>query len=77
LLTNAYGFVSTVTGSAMSQLTTVFSWTLGVTVLGEPLRPVGLAGAVICIFGVMLSSRASERPTLGPEQAKASSPLAR
>lgn len=76
LLTNAYGFVSTVTGSATSQLTTVFSWTLGVTFLGEALRPVGLAGAAICLFGVMLSSRARERPSLEPEQAPPA-PLAR
>lgn len=64
LLTNAYGFVSTVTGSAMSLLMTVFSWTLGVVFLGEALRPVGIAGAAVCIFGVLISSRASERPPI-------------
>jgi drug/metabolite transporter (DMT)-like permease len=74
LLTNAYGFVPTVTGSALSLLTPVFSWTLGVAFLGEALRPVGIAGAAICIFGVLLSSRASERSAPGPEQAKASPP---
>ena len=77
LLTNAYGFVSTVTGSAMSQLTTVFSWTLGVTFLGEAVRPVGIAGAALCIFGVMLTSRASGRPAAVPERVEPSPPLVR
>jgi len=56
LLTNAFRYVPVMIGSATTQLTTVFAWTLGVVVLGEEVRPLGVVGAVICIAGVVIAS---------------------
>ncbi len=56
LLTNAFRYVPVMIGSATTQLTTVFAWTLGVLVLGEEVSALGVLGATICITGVVVAS---------------------
>ncbi|MBF5041476.1 DMT family transporter [Aggregicoccus sp. 17bor-14] len=53
LLTYALGFVSTATGGVATQLTPAFSWLLGALLLGEPILPLALVGALVCMGGVL------------------------
>lgn len=44
---------STAAGGITTQLTPAFSWLLGALLLGEPLQPLAVVGAVICMGGVL------------------------
>lgn len=54
LFTYAFGYVSASAGSAVTQLTPVFSWALAALFLDEVPRPLTAAGAVVCVLGVLL-----------------------
>ncbi|MDC0714995.1 DMT family transporter [Stigmatella sp. ncwal1] len=51
--TYAMGYVTTAMGGVGSQLTPVFSWLLGAVFLAEPLAPLALLGAALCVGGVL------------------------
>jgi len=44
---------STAAGGIITQLTPAFSWMLGALLLGEPLQPLAMVGAVVCTGGVL------------------------
>jgi drug/metabolite transporter (DMT)-like permease len=44
---------STAVGGITTQLTPAFSWMLGALLLGEPLQPLAVVGALICMGGVL------------------------
>jgi drug/metabolite transporter (DMT)-like permease len=58
LLTYGLAYVPTASGTATSLLTTIFSWTLGAVFLHEGVNLVSAMGAMLCIVGVVLASRA-------------------
>jgi drug/metabolite transporter (DMT)-like permease len=51
--TYAMGHVSTALGGVGSQLTPAFSWALGAFFLSEPVAPLALLGASVCVVGVL------------------------
>jgi drug/metabolite transporter (DMT)-like permease len=53
IFTYAMGFVTTAMGGVGSQLTPAFSWALGAFFLAEPVAPLALLGAVVCVAGVL------------------------
>ncbi|WP_224245885.1 DMT family transporter [Hyalangium gracile] len=53
LFTYAMGYVTTAMGGVGSQLTPAFSWVLGALFLAEPVAPLALLGAVVCVVGVL------------------------
>ncbi|MFL5346305.1 MAG: DMT family transporter [Hyalangium sp.] len=53
LFTYAMGHVSTALGGVGSQLTPAFSWVLGALFLAEPVAPLALLGAAVCVGGVL------------------------
>jgi drug/metabolite transporter (DMT)-like permease len=53
VFTYAMGFVTTAMGGVGSQLTPAFSWALGAVVLAEPIAPLAVFGAVVCVAGVL------------------------
>ncbi|SEL96489.1 Threonine/homoserine efflux transporter RhtA [Stigmatella aurantiaca] len=53
IFTYAMGHVTTAMGGVGSQLTPVFSWLLGAVFLTEPVAPLALLGAALCILGVL------------------------
>jgi drug/metabolite transporter (DMT)-like permease len=53
IFTYAMGHVTTAMGGVGSQLTPVFSWLLGAVFLTEPVSPLALLGAALCILGVL------------------------
>lgn len=69
LFTYAFKYVSAARGSAATQLTSVFTWMLGVLVLHESLRTQALSGAAICVGGVVISTLIPARiPAIRPPQ---------
>jgi drug/metabolite transporter (DMT)-like permease len=44
---------STAVGGITTQLTPAFSWMLGALLLGEPLQPLAVVGALICMGGLL------------------------
>jgi drug/metabolite transporter (DMT)-like permease len=53
VFTYAMGHVTTALGGVGSQLTPAFSWVLGALFLAEPVAPLALLGAVVCVGGVL------------------------
>lgn len=53
IFTYAMGHVSTALGGVGSQLTPAFSWVLGALFLAEPVAPLSLLGAAVCVAGVL------------------------
>lgn len=51
--TYALGYVTAVAGGVATQLTPAFSWVLGALFLGEAVSPLALAGALVCVAGVL------------------------
>jgi drug/metabolite transporter (DMT)-like permease len=51
--TYAIGYVTAATSGITTQLTPAFSWLMGALLLGEPLRPLAVMGALICMGGVL------------------------
>jgi drug/metabolite transporter (DMT)-like permease len=64
LFTYGMGFTSASAGSAITQLVPVLAWTLGVTLLAEPVAPLSALGALLCISGVVIG--ALRQPRRGP-----------
>jgi drug/metabolite transporter (DMT)-like permease len=48
------GFTTASRGSAMTQLVPVVTWVLSVSLLGDWPQPITLAGAVLCLAGVLI-----------------------
>jgi drug/metabolite transporter (DMT)-like permease len=69
LLTHAFKFVSVIVGGVTTQLTTVFSWTLGVVFLGEKITVLAAAGALLCAIGVTIASGLATSGRARPELA--------
>lgn len=53
VFTYAMGYVTTVMGGVGSQLTPAISWVLGAVFLAEPVAPLAVLGAVVCVAGVL------------------------
>ncbi|MBN1207081.1 MAG: DMT family transporter [Myxococcaceae bacterium] len=53
VFTYAMGYVTTALGGVGSLLTPAFSWALGALVLAEPVAPLALLGAGVCVGGVL------------------------
>lgn len=53
IFTYAMGYVTTALGGVGSQLTPAFSWVLGAFFLAEPVAPLALLGAAVCVGGVL------------------------
>lgn len=53
VFTYAMGYVTTAMGGVGSQLTPAFSWVLGAVVLAEPVSPLAIFGATVCVGGVL------------------------
>ncbi len=53
IFTYTLGYVSTALGGAGSQLAPAFSWILGAIFLSEPIAPLAVFGAGVCITGVL------------------------
>jgi drug/metabolite transporter (DMT)-like permease len=53
LFTYAMAFVTAAAGGLTNQLTPAFSWVLGALLLGEPLHPLAVLGAMVCMGGVL------------------------
>ncbi len=53
VFTYAMGHVTTAMGGVGSQLTPAFSWVLGAVVLAEPIAPLAVLGAALCVAGVL------------------------
>jgi drug/metabolite transporter (DMT)-like permease len=53
VFTYAMGYVTTAMGGVGSQLTPAFSWVMGAVVLAEPVAPLAILGAVVCVGGVL------------------------
>lgn len=53
IFTYAMGYVTTALGGVGSQLTPAFSWVLGAIFLAEPVAPLALLGALVCVGGVL------------------------
>jgi drug/metabolite transporter (DMT)-like permease len=53
VFTYAIGYVTTAMGGVGSQLTPAISWTLGAIFLSEPVAPLAVLGAVVCVAGVL------------------------
>jgi drug/metabolite transporter (DMT)-like permease len=51
--TYAMGYVTTAMGGVGSQLTPAISWVLGALFLSEPVAPLAVLGAVVCVGGVI------------------------
>lgn len=67
LFSYSFKYISAARGGAVNQLTSAFTWLLGVMVLHESLQPRALLGAAICVGGVLLSSLAVPRPAAGEQ----------
>jgi drug/metabolite transporter (DMT)-like permease len=53
VFTYAMGYVTTALGGVGSQLTPAFSWVMGAVVLAEPIAPLAILGAALCVAGVL------------------------
>lgn len=53
VFTYAMGYVTTAMGGVGSQLTPALSWILGAIFLSEPIAPLAVLGAVVCVAGVL------------------------
>jgi drug/metabolite transporter (DMT)-like permease len=53
IFTYAMGYVTAAAGGVTNQLTPAFSWMLGALLLGEPLQPLAVVGALVCMGGVL------------------------
>jgi drug/metabolite transporter (DMT)-like permease len=53
IFTYAMGYVTAAAGGLATQLTPVFSWALGALLLGEPVLPLAVGGALVCMGGVL------------------------
>lgn len=53
IFTYAMAYVTAAAGGITTQLTPAFSWMLGALLLGEPLEPLAMLGALICMGGVL------------------------
>lgn len=53
VFTYALAYVTAAAGGLTQQLVPVFSWVLGVVLLGEPVRPLAAVGALVCMAGVL------------------------
>jgi drug/metabolite transporter (DMT)-like permease len=53
LFTYAMGYVTTAMGGVGTQLTPAFSWVMGALFLAEPVAPLAVTGAVVCVLGVL------------------------
>ena len=53
VFTYAMGYVTTAMGGVGSQLTPAISWILGALFLAEPVAPLAVLGAVVCVAGVL------------------------
>ncbi|MDY7225270.1 DMT family transporter [Hyalangium rubrum] len=53
VFTYAMGYVTTAMGGVGSQITPVFSWVLGALFLAEPMAPLAILGALLCVGGVL------------------------
>lgn len=53
VFTYAMGYVTTAMGGVGSQLTPAISWILGAIFLSEPVAPLAVLGAVVCVAGVL------------------------
>lgn len=53
VFTYAMGYVTTAMGGVGSLLTPAVSWVLGAVVLSEPVAPLAVLGAVLCVGGVL------------------------
>lgn len=51
--TYAFGYVTAVAGGVATQLTPAFSWVMGAVLLGEPVSPLAVTGALVCVGGVL------------------------
>jgi drug/metabolite transporter (DMT)-like permease len=51
--TYAFGYVTAVAGGVATQLTPAFSWVMGALLLGEPVSPLAVTGALVCVGGVL------------------------
>lgn len=67
VFTYGFRYVTAAKGSATTQLTSAFTWLLGVTVLGESLLPLAVLGAVLCVGGVLISTGALRRRRAEPK----------
>lgn len=54
LFTWGMGHTTATAGSATTQLVPVFAWTMAIGLLGEPVRPLAFAGALLCVAGVLV-----------------------
>ena len=54
LFTTGMGFTSATVGSATTQLVPVLAWGMAIFVLGEPVLPLAVGGALLCVGGVLL-----------------------
>lgn len=68
LYTYALGFTSTAAGSATALLTPAFAWMMGVAFLGESAPIISVAGAVLCVAGVLWPVVTNRNQPLGPPQ---------
>jgi drug/metabolite transporter (DMT)-like permease len=53
VFTYALAFVTAAAGGLINQLTPAFSWVMGALLLGEPLHPLAVVGAAVCMGGVL------------------------
>lgn len=51
--TYAFNYVTAVAGGVATQLTPAFSWVMGALLLGEPVSPLAVTGALVCVSGVL------------------------
>lgn len=51
--TYAFGYVTAVAGGVATQLTPAFSWVMGALLLSEPVSPLAVTGALVCVSGVL------------------------
>lgn len=73
VFTYAMGYVTTAMGGVGSQLTPAFSWVLGAFFLAEPVAPLAILGALLCVGGVLWGTgilgrllTPSPKPSPGP-----------
>lgn len=68
LFTYAFAYVTAAAGGVITQLTPAFSWVLGALLLDERVQPLAVAGAVVCVFGVLWGTVIGTRLFAGERQ---------